>query len=85
MFSLALAYFLWGLVAFIRNAANAEARATGQRHMLWGIIGMVIMVGVFGIISLLVNLFGIKGVNVQEQKIESQQIPAVKLKGFKSN
>ncbi|HSE56578.1 MAG TPA: hypothetical protein VLB02_00635 [Candidatus Paceibacterota bacterium] len=84
-FSLALAYFLWGLVAFIKNAANAEARKTGQQHMLWGIVGMVIMVSALGIINLLVNVFGIKGVDVEQQTIKTQAIPPVKIKGFNTN
>lgn len=45
---LALAAFLvfaWGLVEFILGAGDEEKRRTGRRHMLWGIIGLVILFG----------------------------------------
>ena len=74
MFSIALAYFLYGLVVFIKNAASKDARATGQQHMLWGLVGMVIMVSVFGILNLLINTFGIKGVDVENQKIDMPEL-----------
>ncbi len=79
-FAIALAYFLYGMVAFIRNGANKEAKEKGQRHMLWGIIGMVIMVSVFGILNLLVSIFGLSYVNVNEQKINTPVLPSVKMK-----
>ena len=37
--------FAWGVVQFIMGAADEEKRATGKRHMLWGIIGIVIIFG----------------------------------------
>lgn len=45
---LALAAFLvfaWGLVEFILGAGDEEKRRTGKRHMLWAIIGLVILFG----------------------------------------
>ena len=38
---------------------NEEEREKGKKNMLWGIIGMTIMVGVFGIITIILNTFGI--------------------------
>ena len=45
LFTIAFVVFIWGLVQFTANLNNEEARSTGAKHMLWGIIGMVIMVG----------------------------------------
>lgn len=45
--------FLWGIVEFIAGATNEEKRATGQQHMIWGIIGLVIIFGANAIVSLL--------------------------------
>jgi len=55
MFIIALAYFLWGMVQFIRKADSEDGRTDGKRHMLWGVIGMAIMVSVNSIISLAVR------------------------------
>ncbi len=59
MFVVALLTFFWGLVEFIRSAGSEDGRETGKRNMMWGIIGMVIMVGVYGIIRITLSTFGI--------------------------
>jgi uncharacterized membrane protein len=59
LFGLATVVFLWGLVQYVINADDQEARSTGQKHMIYGIIGMVVMVSVFGIITLILDTFGI--------------------------
>ncbi len=55
----AFVVFVWGVVEFIRNAADAEKRAAGQKHMIWGIIGLTIIFGAQAIIALLASLFGL--------------------------
>lgn len=55
MFILAILVFIWGVVEMIINASSEQARATGQKHMMWGLIGLFIMFGVYGILNLLVN------------------------------
>ncbi|HRY30977.1 MAG TPA: hypothetical protein P5328_01125 [Candidatus Paceibacterota bacterium] len=52
LFAVALVVFLWGIFNYIKGASNPEARETGRRHIIWGLIGMLIMVSVFGIIKL---------------------------------
>ncbi|MDB5189404.1 MAG: seg [Parcubacteria group bacterium] len=55
----AFVLFVWGVVEFIRGAGNQEARQKGQQHMVWGIIGLVIIFGAKGIIAVLAGVFGI--------------------------
>ncbi|PIT90868.1 hypothetical protein COU17_03410 [Candidatus Kaiserbacteria bacterium CG10_big_fil_rev_8_21_14_0_10_49_17] len=50
LFAVALFFFMWGLTVFIWKADQDEGRTTGKRHMLWGIVGMFIIVSVQGII-----------------------------------
>lgn len=40
---------------YLKNADDASARAQGQRHMLWGIIGFVVMVASYALLQLAVN------------------------------
>lgn len=54
----AFVVFIWGVVDFIRGADDAEKRSTGQRHMVWGIIGLVIIYGANAIVKIIVNTFG---------------------------
>ena len=55
LFALALVYFLYGVLEIIRNADSDEARKTGQQHVLWGVIGMFIMVSFYGIMHVICN------------------------------
>lgn len=63
LFGIALVVFLWGVAKFIWASADNEGdREEGRRHMIWGIVGMFIMVAALGIISIVTNTFGIQGV-----------------------
>lgn len=55
IFAVALAYFLYGLVEFLMKRDSDTGRADGKRHMIWGIVGMFIMLSAFGIVNLIIN------------------------------
>ena len=50
--------FAWGVMQFIASSEDEEKRKTGQQHMLWGIIGLVIIFGANAIISLISSTVG---------------------------
>ena len=56
--TLALVLFVWGIVQYVVNADNEEAREQGKKVILWGIIGLFSMVGVWGLVSLLISTLG---------------------------
>lgn len=58
LIAIAVVFFLYGVLEFITGADNEEKRETGKRHMIWGIIGLFIMVAVFGIMNLLASFWG---------------------------
>lgn len=64
MFAAALGYFLLGMLQFIMNAGNAEERATGRSHMLWGLTGMLVMFGVFVILRIVMKTIGASNANI---------------------
>ena len=51
--AVALLYFLWGLLEMIINADNETGRETGRRHMLYGVIGLAVMVSAYGIMNVI--------------------------------
>lgn len=53
LFALATVYFLYGVYEFVSGAGSEPARTTGQRHMISGIAGLVIMIGVYGIMTVI--------------------------------
>ena len=55
LIALALIYFLWGVFIFIKNADSPEKRTEGYDNMMWGIIGLFIIISVNGIISLITS------------------------------
>ena len=66
LFALALVYFLYGVFEFILNQENDEKKTKGKTHMMWGIIGIVIMMGVFMIMKIIMNTFNIQGIDVEQ-------------------
>lgn len=66
MFVLAVLLFVWGIVEFIWKADSDTERETGKQHMIWGIIGLFIMVSAFSIIKIFVNTFGIDTAPLEE-------------------
>ena len=49
-FAVALIYFFWGAYSFIKDSA-AEKKTDGKRHLVFGILGLAIMVSVWGILQ----------------------------------
>lgn len=60
LFALALAYFAYGVFEFLMNQQNDEKRSIGKNHMIWGIVGMLIMFGVFFLMNLLIDSFNLE-------------------------
>lgn len=59
IFTLALFLFMYGGMIFLFNTGDESKRIEGRNHMLWGVIGMVIMVSVFAILNIGLNTFGV--------------------------
>jgi hypothetical protein len=58
-FTVAFLVFIWGLVEFIMHPDDDTGRDKGKRNIFYGIVGMLIMIGVFGIISIILDTFGL--------------------------
>jgi hypothetical protein len=55
--AVAFVIFLWGVFEFVMRAGDATKRAEGQRAILWGLVGFVIIFGAYGIINLALGTF----------------------------
>ncbi len=58
LFAAAMAYFIWGVVQYLLSPDNEEIRKTSKAQMIWGIIGLFIMISVFSIMRLIVSTLG---------------------------
>ncbi|MDD2657547.1 MAG: hypothetical protein PHD04_02715 [Candidatus Pacebacteria bacterium] len=55
----AFVVFLWGVFEFIAHAGDESKRAEGKSAILWGLVGLVIIFGAYGIINLALGTAGI--------------------------
>jgi Kef-type K+ transport system membrane component KefB len=55
--ALAVVYFLWGLLKFLRSSGDERAKA--RTDMFWGIIIIAVMVSVWGLVGFLQDLTGV--------------------------
>lgn len=58
-FVLAIVVFVLGIVQYLRHADKPDERETGRSHMMWGAIGLAIMIGVFFIMRVILGTIGI--------------------------
>ena len=66
LFALAVLYFIYGVAQFIFNPDDEEQKTTGKSHMLWGIIGITIMMGVWTLLNMVLKTFNINYVKPEE-------------------
>ena len=59
MFAIALIVFIWGLAMFIAKGGDEDARETAKRHILYGVLGMFIMVSAFALARVITGSLGI--------------------------
>ncbi|MBK5215556.1 MAG: hypothetical protein JJE53_01970 [Candidatus Pacebacteria bacterium] len=69
LFALAVVYFLYGLARYLLSPDNEEIRSSSKSHMVWGVIGMFIMVSVFGIMNLILRTLGEDKIKVDSTDI----------------
>jgi uncharacterized membrane protein len=55
--SLAVVVFLWGVLKYVIAGSNKDGKEEGRKFMIWGLIGLVVMVSVWGLVALVKNTF----------------------------
>ena len=68
LFALAVVYFLYGVFEFILNQENEEKKTSGKSHMLWGVVGITIMLGVWTILNMILATLNIPQSQVNPEK-----------------
>ena len=56
---LAVLFFMFGVLQFIRASGNEDEITEGRNRMIYGIIGIFVMVSVWGLVNLLDSTFGL--------------------------
>jgi hypothetical protein len=66
MFAVAMVYFLYGVTQYFMSPDSEEVRKKSKSIMLWGIVGLFIMVAVFGIMRLILSTVGESKIKIQD-------------------
>lgn len=59
LFVLAFFYFVWGVIGMVTSREDVSKMNDSKRSVLWGVVGMTIMLSVYGIIRLIANTVGV--------------------------
>jgi len=67
LFAAAFIVFLYGVAeAYIFSKGDAAKVSQGHKLILWGLIGFVIMISVWGLVNVVSNTFGLSGSSAPE-------------------
>lgn len=56
--SVGVLYFIWGVVQYTLGKSD-DAKKEGRERMIWGIVGLFVIVSIWGLVNLIGNTFDI--------------------------
>ncbi len=59
LITIAMIGFIWGVIQMFINPNNEEARKQGKSYVIWGLVGLFVIISVWGLVAVLTNTFGI--------------------------
>ncbi len=68
---LAVFVIIWGIFTYITQATNEEKREEAKKYILWGVVGVFMMLSVWGFVNILLNTFSL------DNQIDPDTIPTV--------
>ena len=57
---LGVVYFIWGVITYV-IAGDEESKKKGREKMIYGIIGLVVIVALWGLVGIVTNTFDLTG------------------------
>jgi hypothetical protein len=70
--TLGVVYFVYGVITYVISS-DEEAKKTGRDRIIYGIIGLAVIIGMWGLVSILTRTFGVDSNN----GIRPDQFPTV--------
>ncbi len=56
---IAVAVFLWGIIKYITSSGDEEKAKAAKGYIIYGLIGLFVMVAFWGIIQVVASTFGV--------------------------
>jgi hypothetical protein len=81
LIALGVVYFVWGVVTYV-IASDEEAKTSGKDRIVFGIIGLAVIISIWGLVYIVVNTFRTdeyapEGTNLQKLIPNSPTKPAL--------
>jgi len=73
MLAVAVLVFVYGIFEYLRTMSSGGNADQGKQHMIWGIVGFVIMTAAYAIIQMVLGTFGISQPGSFQTSGSSQQ------------
>ncbi|PIQ68528.1 MAG: hypothetical protein COV91_03680 [Candidatus Taylorbacteria bacterium CG11_big_fil_rev_8_21_14_0_20_46_11] len=58
--TLAVLVILWGIFGYVMHGDEEEKRTQGKQFIIWGIIGLFVMLSIWGLVNVLKSTFSLK-------------------------
>lgn len=72
--AIAVVYFVYGIARYVM-AGDEGAKEAAKDKIIYGVIGLFVMISIWGLVNILVNTFGLDNTN-RAQNV-NQQLPTV--------
>jgi len=70
LIALGVVYFVWGVITYVIQS-DEEAKKAGRNRIIYGIIGLAVIIGVWGLVRILTNTFQLSN----RQNIDFPTVP----------
>lgn len=62
LIALGVVYFVWGVVSYVISG-DEEAKKKGRSRIIYGIIGLAVIISMWGLVGILTRTFGLENSN----------------------
>jgi len=64
---LAVLFFIWGVIQYVINTDDEEAKTKGRDRMIAGLVGFAVIFAMWGLVRIVQNTFGVQSGEVTPQ------------------
>lgn len=61
LYILLSAYFIWGIIEYVSAKGDVKKLEQGKQHIFWGLIGLGVAAGMWGIGKMILGFLGFEG------------------------
>jgi hypothetical protein len=69
MIGLGLVMFLWGVFRFVRDSGDESSRTSGKKFMVWGLVGLFVMLCVWAFVEILAGTFSGRDIFIPQLRV----------------